>query len=414
MRKFTGTVGFALAAAGTATAIALSSATPALGANQALMLNGIGLSIGGGLLPDIVMKEVLGGAFATYDRTAVPWPMQANPVTGEDSMFLTDSVAVGVDNLDAAIKDALTKIGPGEHVTVVGLSAGALVADEELRRLLTDPNAPDKSQLNIVVVADSSRANFNQNRYDSVLSYQYRPPVDTKYDTVVVVAEYDGFADFPDRVWNIVAVINAFAGEILNHVPSVFTDLSTVPASNVTETVNSLGGVTTSYFIPSETLPLVELLPFLAPQEEALRKIIDAGYERNDPKNAAATPAVAADVPAAAAAEPPAAVEAPVVTPAVAVADKAPAEEVAVESNQVAEPPAEKALPAAEPVADKTDKTAVTDAPETVKVPSAAAVAETPTSRRSSAATRHSEGSSATRRASVKPPRSSAASRADK
>lgn len=412
VRKFTGSLGIGFAAVGSAIAVALSSATPAVAANQALMLNGIGLSIGGGLLPDIVMKEVLGGAFATYDRTAVPWPMQANPVTGEDSMFLTDSVAVGVDNLNAAIKEALTKIGPGEHVTVVGLSAGALVADEELRRLLTDPNAPDKSQLNIVVVADSSRANFNQNRYDTVLSYQYRPPVDTKYDTVVVVAEYDGFADFPDRVWNIVAVVNAFAGEILNHVPSVFTDLSTVPASNITETVNSLGGVTTSYFIPSDTLPLVELLPFLAPQEEALRKIVDAGYERNDPKNAADTPAVATDVAAAAAAEPPAAVEAPVVTP--ALADEPPAEEVAVESNQVAEPPAEKAVAATEPVADKTDKAAVSDAPETAKVPSAAAVAEAPTSRRSSGANRHSEGSGVTRRASVKPPRSSAASRADK
>ena len=76
------------------------------------------------------------------------------PVTGEDSMFLTDSVAVGVDNLDAAIKEALTKIGPVSTSPSSALSAGALVADEELRRLLTDPNAPDKSQLNIVVVAD--------------------------------------------------------------------------------------------------------------------------------------------------------------------------------------------------------------------------------------------------------------------
>lgn len=296
MRKLTGSLGIALASAGTAVAIALTSATPAIAANQALMLNGIGLSIGGGLLPDVVMSNVLGGMFGSYERTGVPWPMQANPVTGTDSLTLTESVAIGVENLDEAIKDALAKTGPGEHVTVVGLSAGALVADEELKLLLADPNAPTKDKLNFVVVADSSRANFNKNRFDRILNYQYSTPVATKYDTIVVTAEYDGFADFPDRVWNIVAVANAYAGEILNHVPNMFTDLSTVPKQNITVTTNALGGKTTNYFIPSETLPLVELLPFLAPQEAALKKIIDAGYIRNDVKAVAATPAAAVSV----------------------------------------------------------------------------------------------------------------------
>jgi hypothetical protein len=89
-------------------------------------------------------------------------------------------------------------------------------------------------------------------------------------------------------------VANAYVGEILNHVPSVFTDLSTVPKSNVTVTTNSLGGTTTNYFIPAEHLPLVELLPFLAPQEAQLKQIVDAGYIRNDGKSSAATPTAAA------------------------------------------------------------------------------------------------------------------------
>ena len=293
MPTFTGSVGIVVASIGSVAAIALSSATPALGANQALMLNGIG---GGADLPDIVMSQVLGGEFATYQRSSVPWPQQANPVTGTKSLTLAQSVAVGVDNLDAAIKTALTKIGPGEHVTVVGLSAGALVADAELARLAADPTAPSKSLLTFVAVADSSRANFNKNRFDTTLNYQYQVPVPTKYDTVVVAAEYDGFADFPDRVWNIVAVVNAFAGEILNHVPSVFTDLSTVSTSDITVTTNSLGGVTTAYFVPSATLPLVELVPFLKPFEAQLKKIVDAGYVRNDAVAAAATPAAAVTV----------------------------------------------------------------------------------------------------------------------
>lgn len=406
VRTFTGSLGFALASVGTAAAIALSSATPALGANQALMLNGIG----GAALPDVVMSQVLAGAFANYNRVNVPWPMQANPVTGQDSLFLTESVAIGVDNLDAAIKDALTKVGPGEHVTVVGLSAGSLVADDELKRLLADPNAPDKSKLNFVVIADSSRNNFNKNRYDNILKYQYHPPVETKYDTVVVVKEYDGFADFPDRLWNIVAVVNAYAGEILNHVPSVFTDLSTVPAHNITVKTNSLGGVTTTYFVPSENLPLVELLPFLAPQEAELRKIVDAGYIRNDPTSAAVTPAAAVantvETPAvtARAVSPEAAPEA--IAPVVEVSEKAPA--------PAAEPVATPAQ-AVEPAAD--DVPALEEAPAPLSKDAAdAAVEGAPRSsgRRAPATTRTSEDSGVAKRTTVNPPRSSAASRANK
>jgi len=385
VRKFTGSLGIALAGVGSAAAIALGSATPAIAANQALMLNGIGLSIGSGLLPDVVMANVLGGIFSTYERTGVPWPMQARPVTGPDSLPLTDSVAIGVDNLDAAIKTALAKTGPGEHVTVVGLSAGALVADDVLRKILTDPNAPAKNKLTFYVVADSSRATFNANRLDRTLNYQYRLPVETKYDTVVVVAEYDGFADFPDRVWNIVAAVNAYAGEIVKHVPSVFTDLTTVAPSNITVATNSLGGVTTKYFIPAEHLPLVELLPFLAPQEAALKKIVDAGYIRNDPKGAATSPAPAAAV---ANTADTAAVAAPDVS--------APAETVA----------AKQAVPAADPtpVADSLDIAKQAPAASSVDAPK-------PTGRRA-AVTRGSDGSGITHRSSANPARSAAASRA--
>ena len=169
MRKFTGSLGFAVAAMGTLTAIAFGSAAPSVAANQALMLNGIGT----GTLPDLVMSNVLGGMFGSYERTDVPWPMQARPANGTKGLTLTESVSQGVTNLDAAIGNALTKIGPNEHVTVVGLSAGSLVADDEIRKLLDNPHAPDKSKLTFVVVADSSRIPFNDNRLDTTLNYQY-------------------------------------------------------------------------------------------------------------------------------------------------------------------------------------------------------------------------------------------------
>lgn len=289
--KITVSVAAAIASLVGIVAVALGSSAPSLAANQALMLNGIGTAA----LPDLVMSNVLGGMFGSYERTNVAWPMQARPVTGTNSLTLTESVSQGVTSIDSAIAVALTKIGPNEHVTVVGLSAGSLVADEEIRRLLSNPNAPDKSKLTFVVVADSSRVPFNNNRFDSTISYQYQTPAQTKYDTLVVAAEYDGFADFPDRPWNVLAVANAVAGEIVTHVPSMFTDLSTVPAANVAVTRNALGGVTTRYFIPAAHLPLVQLMPYLASQEASLRKIVDSGYVRNDSKTAGAMSAAAAN-----------------------------------------------------------------------------------------------------------------------
>jgi hypothetical protein len=292
MRSLSRSVGMALAAAGCTAGLALTTATAADAANVVLMVNGLGA----GNLTDLAMSSILGGMYGgtNYVRQNVPWPQQARPVTGWNSMTLSQSINIGANNLDAALDSALLQLKPGERVTIVGLSAGALVADEELRRLTTDPTAPDKSKLEFVVIADSSRILFNRNRYDAVLGYTYRPPVDSKYDTKAVVAEYDGYADYPDRPTNTLAVQNAMAGANIVHVPSMVTPLSSVPASNIKRTTNSLGGVTTSYLIPTTTLPLVIANPALKPQEAQLKAIIDSAYIRNDKTTAAASTTVSA------------------------------------------------------------------------------------------------------------------------
>jgi hypothetical protein len=268
---------------------------PTLAANKALMVNGIAA----GELTDIAMANILGGMFGGRDivRQNIPWPQQSRPVTGPDSLSLTESVEQGVVNVDGELTKALAQLGPGEKVTIVGLSGGALVVNDEMRKLASDPNAPDKSQVTFVVIADSSRVGFNRNRYDGIIGYQYRLPAETKYDTLAVSAEYDGFADFPDRWWNFLAVANAFAGTIVEHIPAMLTDLDTVPAENITVTTNSLGGVTTSYLIPAKRLPLVTLLPFLGPQEASLKQTIDSAYARNDNKSAAAAVSAATTEP---------------------------------------------------------------------------------------------------------------------
>ena len=270
----------AVVSLGSAIALSLGLATPALATNQALMINGIG---GGAALPDIVMSGVLGGMFADYDRRNVDWPQQARPIVGW-RYTLAESVALGADNLDAAIRQALTQIGPGEHVTVVGLSAGSLVADEEMRRLAADPHPIDPSLLSFVVVGDSSRIALNKNRLDPFLNYTYTAPADSPYDTLTLAAQYDGFADFPDRLNNLLAVANAIAGEMVSHVASIFTDLTTLPSGTATVTTNALGGVTTQYLIAPAHLPLVQVMPLLGLfGESGLKSIIDSAYLRNDP-----------------------------------------------------------------------------------------------------------------------------------
>jgi hypothetical protein len=288
-------IGLAFASAGCAATLALTLSAPTLAANKALMVNGIAA----GELTDIAMANILGGMFGGRDivRQNIPWPQQSRPVTGPDSLSLTESVEQGVVNVDGELTKALAQLGPSEKVTIVGLSGGALVVNDEMRKLASDPNAPDKSQVTFVVIADSSRVGFNRNRYDGIIGYQYRLPAETKYDTLAVSAEYDGFADFPDRWWNFLAVANAFAGTIVEHIPAMLTDLDTVPAENITVTTNSLGGVTTSYLIPAKRLPLVTLLPFLGPQEASLKQTIDSAYARNDNKSAAAAVSAATTEP---------------------------------------------------------------------------------------------------------------------
>ena len=288
MRTSTRSLGLMLAALASAAAVAVSAAT-AEAANKVLMVNGMGA----GSLTDLAMANILGGAYGgpDWERENVPWPQQARPLTGQDSLTLTQSIDVGTTNLDAAIIRSLAEVGPGERVTVIGLSAGALVVDEQIRLLDSRTDAPGKDKLDFVVIADSSRAGFNKNRYDATIGYQYKVPVESQYDVKVVTGQYDGYADPPDRP-NLLAIANATAGSQLVHIPSMLSPLSAVPASNITTRTNAKGGVTTSYLVPTQTLPLVVLNPSLKSQEATLRKQIDAAYVRNDSQAPVVTPPV--------------------------------------------------------------------------------------------------------------------------
>ena len=164
-------------------------------------------------------------------------------------------------------------------------SVGPLARGTMVSQVIPSPR--QSNQVSLPIVRDCAAALLALN--GAKLNYTYQPAPVTPYDVVVITGEYDGFADFPDRPWNALAVANAMAGAIVVHVPVMYGGLGAVPAKNITVETNAKGGTTTHYLVPTATLPLVQLNPKLKSQEAALKAKIDAGYSRND--KVGATPA---------------------------------------------------------------------------------------------------------------------------
>jgi hypothetical protein len=252
-----------------------------------LMVGGAGQPV----LSEVEMAAVLAPRYAGDTRVPVEWPAQAWPQTGLTSLTMGQSVAIGIEQLDEAVDESS---GP---TVVLGISQGSLVVDAVQRRLAADPSRID--ELSFVTIADMNRGNgiFTHFRgvYIPILDYTPQPEPVTPYDTLVVAKEYDGWADFPDRPWNLVATMNAIAGSGIVpgftgvHDATVSANLSQVPPKNITTTENSLGGVTTSYLVPTRDLPLLQPLrdwgvpkPLVDTVNQLLKPVVDAGYSRND------------------------------------------------------------------------------------------------------------------------------------
>ena len=254
--------------------------------------------------PDLI-KRILGGRFANEESlVGLPWPGQMAPFNG--TLTLSESVAAGLETMDAAIRTT-----PGKKI-VAGASGSTLVVNETMRRLANDPNGPSADEISFVVLGDADRGVFKQLPGMTLPIFDYTVtgiPV-TKYDVLVVAGEYDGLGDWPDRPWNLLAVLNAMAGTGLLqqvipesivedfglegfgsvHYDAMFADLSTVPQKKITTTVNAAGGVTTTYLVPTPDLPLLRPLKTMGVHqnvidglEKLLRPVIDSAYIRNDP-----------------------------------------------------------------------------------------------------------------------------------
>ncbi|AQT78463.1 hypothetical protein B1R94_03195 [Mycolicibacterium litorale] len=265
--------------------VARSDTAPGLEFRHALVVGG-----SGNPMPSQQMMHGLfeQGIVDDPEPVGVRYPADLWPVHGK--LTLDQSVAVGVANLDAALAES------AEPVTVVGISQGAVVINYEKRALMaqSDPS-PD---ISFVTIGDPTNSDGGllaklPHLHIPVLDVTIpQAPVDTPYDTIEIVHEYDGYADFPDNPLNILAVFNALAGVVYEHPNKGGVDLSD-PSNVVTVSTNSLGGTTTHVLVPTDELPLTRPLRALGVPDQVvdwldrpLRRMINTGYRGERPGRA--------------------------------------------------------------------------------------------------------------------------------
>ena len=238
-------------------------------ASTALLLGGKGIYAE---LSEEQMVNAFGGYFAEYDRRVnVPFP-------GKE---FYSSVKVGTENLYNAVYDP-QYAGPK---TIGGVSEGAPAVMEVLRRLEADranttdgKEPPPPSELNVAIYGSPSK------HWTGKLGNLPTPV--TPYNIIIVTAQYDGIADFPDNPWNMLAVSNAIMGAAILHVKQSEFDIRNKDTYYTVET-NAAGGTTTTILIPTEVLPILQPMvafkfdpDFVAKLDAKLRPKIEKAYNR--------------------------------------------------------------------------------------------------------------------------------------
>ncbi|HET7666443.1 MAG TPA: PE-PPE domain-containing protein [Mycobacterium sp.] len=241
------------------------------------------------------------GFYPGADIVIVHYPASARPYTGINSLTAKESVRIGAANLDAAIRAA------DRPLVVVGQSQGAVVIDAAQAKLASDPTAPTADELQFVLFSDPHRGLMSllpKGTYIPVFDWTTTTPVDSQYDTTIVIGEYDGWADPLDRPWNLLAAANALMGagatrwfrtragrasrEPAIHGRTRWANPADIPQENIKVTTNSRGAKVTTMRVPTKTLPLTDPLRRVVADrvvdriDKVLRPRIDAGYSRTD------------------------------------------------------------------------------------------------------------------------------------
>lgn len=197
-------------------------------------------------------------------------------------------------SLAQGVRNGLTEVSQTDgKVVVIGESMGSMVAWRVAAELdPNEPGAPSRDDLSFVLIASPDAGiseYFKEGTYIPILNYRISRIERSAYDTTIVIGEYDGWADPPDRPWNLIASANAIMGIAYVHGPPSFTaDVSGLtPVSEVPRT-DEYGAVKT-YLVPTENLPLTQVFrdvgvpdALMDKADNVLRPVVDAGYVRHD------------------------------------------------------------------------------------------------------------------------------------
>lgn len=212
------------------------------------------------------------------DELVVAYSQQFWPLTGWRSESLGDSVRGGVMALHTSIASV-----SGARL-VVSNSQGGLVAHAVQNDLVDDPGAPPADQMSFTYYGDPLQP---RSGFFSVLRvpvpgpgswYVPRAAKPSQYATRFVAKQYDMAGDFPNRPWNLVAVLNALLGFWRGW--HWYGDVNLSDPKNLVTTKGNCIFV----LVPSDFLPLTRPLRTLgfdtAAVDAVLRPIVDRGYNR--------------------------------------------------------------------------------------------------------------------------------------
>ena len=129
---------------------------------------------------------------------------------------------------------------------------------------------------------------FRPGTHVPVIDYAVPAPVESQYNTINIVGQYDIFSDPPNHFGNLLADLNTIsAAGFYGHSATAFSDPARVTPSDIMTATNSRGATTTTYLIRTDELPLVRALVDMAglppeaaePLNAVLKPMIDRAYD---------------------------------------------------------------------------------------------------------------------------------------
>ncbi|WP_049778001.1 PE-PPE domain-containing protein [Mycolicibacterium vanbaalenii] len=240
-----------------------------------------------------------------YIENFVIYPRSLGALTGWGDPTYDDSEDEGTVNTIDAVRNAKkdTAFRAGDPIRIVGYSQGAGAASAAIPELEGGEFADDNIQY--VLASNPSRndggilTRFPKGTYLPIIGVSFGDGVSTTdpdTDVVQVTKQYDGVADAPDYVLNVVADVNAVLGFAYLH-SGYYKDVERVdpetldpddPPAGMLVSTNAADTVTDVVLeAPEGELPLTMPLRQLGVSDDVvvaldpfLRSVIETGYDR--------------------------------------------------------------------------------------------------------------------------------------